>query len=167
MKTVRNIKKITSAMKLVAASKLRQAQQAVEKSRGIIDPLARVLGDAPSTSIPKTLTVPVTSDRGLCGGINTTVCKYTRLVNKVVEEAAETDNKIVIIGDKGRAQLTRDSSDKITLTVADVAKVRTRMRKKACLNKSCGPTIPVAVVRRPSRPTRAPSSSYAAQYSLY
>lgn len=123
MKTVRNIKKITSAMKLVAASKLRLAQASVEKSRGIIDPLCRVLGDVPSTSAQNTITVPITSDRGLCGGINTTVSKYARLVGKVAESNGASSH-LVIVGEKGKAQLSRDQADKITMTVADVAKAR-------------------------------------------
>ena len=47
MKSVENIKKITSAMKMVAASKMRMAKQRVEQSRGIVKPLVRFLGDMP------------------------------------------------------------------------------------------------------------------------
>ena len=47
MKSVENIKKITSAMKMVAASKMRMAKQRVGESRGIVKPLVRFLGDMP------------------------------------------------------------------------------------------------------------------------
>ena len=104
MRSVTNIQKITKAMKMVAASKLRVAQAATMESRGIISPLVRLLGDLPGehsnnedcqssrtaqgtrieltipagADVEKNLTVPITSDKGLCGGINSTVTKYTR-----------------------------------------------------------------------------------------
>jgi len=112
-------------MKLVAASKLRQAQVNVEKSRGIIEPFTKVLGDFPTTAAEKAITMPITSDRGLCGGINTTMAKYTRMVNKMTETGGlEATQSIVVVGEKGKAQLQRDQSEKIILTVGDVAKAR-------------------------------------------
>ena len=75
MKSVANIQKITKAMKMVAASKMRSAQVNTENSRGIVQPLVRLLGDLPAAEGSKNVFVPITSDKGLCGGINTTVCK--------------------------------------------------------------------------------------------
>lgn len=75
MKSVANIQKITKAMKMVAASKMRSAQVNTENSRGIVAPLVRLLGDLPAAEGTKNVFVPITSDKGLCGGINTTVCK--------------------------------------------------------------------------------------------
>lgn len=75
MKSVANIQKITKAMKMVAASKMRAAQANTENSRGIVQPLVRLLGDLPAVEGSKNVFVPITSDKGLCGGINTTVCK--------------------------------------------------------------------------------------------
>ena len=75
MKSVGNIQKITKAMKMVAASKMRSAQASTENSRGIVQPLIRLLGDLPAAEGVKNVFVPITSDKGLCGGINTTVCK--------------------------------------------------------------------------------------------
>ena len=72
MKSVGNIQKITAAMKMVAASRLKGAQTKMEKSRGIVQPLFRMLGDQPGIEAEKTMVVPVSSDKGLCGGINTT-----------------------------------------------------------------------------------------------
>lgn len=57
-------------------------QTNVEKSRGIISPISKVLGDFPATEAEKSVVVSITSDRGLCGGINTQVAKYTRMINK-------------------------------------------------------------------------------------
>ena len=47
MKSVGNIQKITAAMKMVAASRLKGAQMKMEKSRGLVQPLTRLLGDVP------------------------------------------------------------------------------------------------------------------------
>jgi len=60
---------------MVAASKMRSAQVNTENSRGIVQPLVRLLGDLPAAEGTKNVFVPITSDKGLCGGINTTVCK--------------------------------------------------------------------------------------------
>ena len=51
MKSVGNIQKITAAMKMVAASRLKGAQMKMEKSRGLVQPLLRLLGDVPGTLI--------------------------------------------------------------------------------------------------------------------
>ena len=75
MKSVANIQKITKAMKMVAASKMRSAQAATEQSRGIVLPFLRLLGDLPAAEGARNIYVPVTSDKGLCGGINSTVVK--------------------------------------------------------------------------------------------
>ena len=74
MKSVGNIQKITAAMKMVAASRLKGAQTKMEKSRGMVQPLIRMLGDQPGIEAEKTMIVPVSSDKGLCGGINTRAC---------------------------------------------------------------------------------------------
>jgi F-type H+-transporting ATPase subunit gamma len=50
MRSVQNIAKITSAMKMVAASKMRVAQVNTEKSRGLLTPFLKLLGDLPGTS---------------------------------------------------------------------------------------------------------------------
>lgn len=47
MRSVTNIQKITMAMKMVAASKMRVAQAATEQSRGLVEPFLRLLGDLP------------------------------------------------------------------------------------------------------------------------
>ena len=75
MKSIQNIQKITKAMKMVAASKLRRATRVAEASRGLLTPFARFLGEQATDVAAKTVVVPVTSDKGLCGGINTTIVK--------------------------------------------------------------------------------------------
>jgi F0F1-type ATP synthase gamma subunit len=84
MKSVGNIQKITKAMKMVAASKMRSAQANTEKSRGIASPFLKLLGDLPAAEGKKNVYIPITTDRGLCGGINTTMAKYTRASMKAI-----------------------------------------------------------------------------------
>lgn len=122
MRSVGNIQKITKAMKMVAASKMRSAQAATENARGITQPFVKILGDLPAAEGEKNVFVPVTTDRGLCGGINTTIAKYTRVAMKVAAEGK--DNHLVILGEKGRSQLQRDQRDIIYATIADTNKVK-------------------------------------------
>ncbi len=110
MKSVQNIQKITKAMKMVAASKMRLAQVATEQSRGMVLPFVKLLGDMPGVlfgglvgwvctqttttttttttgaDVVNNVTVPVTSDKGLCGGINTTISKYTRATDRILAD---------------------------------------------------------------------------------
>lgn len=123
MKSVQNIQKITKAMKMVAASKMRLAQVATEKSRGIVTPLTRLLGDFPAVDVENNVTVPVTSDKGLCGGINTSMAKYTRTLLAMYGGEGK-ENNILVVGEKGRSVLQRDLAEKIVATVADTAKGR-------------------------------------------
>ena len=76
MRSVGNIQKITKAMKMVAASRLKGAQTKCEKSRALVQPFTRLLGDTPGANTESALVVPISSDKGLCGGINTAVVKF-------------------------------------------------------------------------------------------
>ena len=99
--SVKNTRKITEAMRLVAAAKVRRAQDQVLKSRPFADKLARVLqniqtrmqfesSDSPLLSKRNVKTISlvcITADRGLCGGYNTNVIKkvetrYSELINQ-------------------------------------------------------------------------------------
>lgn len=123
MRSVQNIQKITKAMKMVAASKLRVAQAATFESRGLIAPLVKLLGDLPAADVEKNLTVPITSDKGLCGGINSTVAKYTRGTIQTFSGEDRT-NEIVVVGEKGKSQLQRDQRKKFVASITDTQKAR-------------------------------------------
>merc|ERR1719201_409374 len=118
--SVKNTKKITSAMKLVAAAKVRRAQDAVLKTRPFSETLQKVLGglivrlkkdnfDSPlmqDRPVKKVLLVGITGDRGLCGGYNTYAIK------KIEARAAELkeqgiDFDMICIGNKGNAYLRK------------------------------------------------------------
>merc|ERR1719321_447983 len=103
MKSVANIVKITKAMKMVAAARLRSAQTNVIESRGMREGMHRMMGDLPSGEGVETLvSVPMTSDRGLCGGINSNINKYTKQIGGL-NEAEKTS--YVVVGEKGRARV--------------------------------------------------------------
>ena len=92
--SVESTKQITSAMKLVAASKLKRAQDAVTRMRPYADKLTEILQDLSSGSdnednvygeqrdIEKVLLVPISSNRGLCGAFNANVVKRVNLLIK-------------------------------------------------------------------------------------
>ncbi len=122
--SVKSTRKITSAMKMVAASKLRRAQTAAEQARPFAERMERMLGAlagslAGQTGAPALLAgtgkddvhllVVVTSDRGLCGGFNSQIVRNARQrINELL--AAGKTVKILCVGRKGRDQLKRDFS---------------------------------------------------------
>ena len=120
--SVRQTQKITSAMKLVAASKLRRAQDAAEAARSFSERMERMVGslaeimgereDAPrmmrGTGRDEThLFVVATADRGLCGGFNSSITRATRARIKELAEQGKT-TRIICVGRKGREQLRRE-----------------------------------------------------------
>ncbi|KAL0364757.1 UNVERIFIED_CONTAM: ATP synthase subunit gamma, mitochondrial [Sesamum angustifolium] len=121
MKSVRNIQKITKAMKMVAASKLRAIQTRAENSRGLWQPFTALLGDIPSVDVKKNVIVTISSDKGLCGGINSTSVKISRGIHKL-NSGPEKECKYVILGEKGKAQLVRDSKKDIELSMTELQK---------------------------------------------
>lgn len=124
MKSVKSIQKITKAMKMVAASKLRGIQAKAENSRGMWQPFVALLGDNPGISVKKKVIVTVSSDKGLCGGINSTSVKYSKaLLRMNALMGADKETKYVIIGEKGKAQLQRDSRKAIGFFVGETQKI--------------------------------------------
>lgn len=122
IKSVKNTEKITRAMKMVAASKLRRAQEAVTKPRSYASKLSRLISALAlrieatnSESHPLLLNRPVkknveilalTSDRGLCGALNSAVVRMTQRF--VIDHEDEFDNiSISTIGKKGYEGLGR------------------------------------------------------------
>ncbi|TYH24426.1 hypothetical protein ES288_A03G091000v1 [Gossypium darwinii] len=130
MKSVKNIQKITKAMKMVAASKLRAIQTKTENSRGLWQPFTALLGDLPSMSmnkplicadVKKNVVVTISSDKGLCGGINSTSVKISKGLHKL-NSGPEKETKYVILGEKAKAQLVRDSKKDIELIITELQK---------------------------------------------
>ncbi|GLQ23137.1 ATP synthase gamma chain [Algimonas ampicilliniresistens] len=125
--SVKNTQKITRAMQMVAAAKLRKAQEAAESARpyaerirGVISNLASSMGeggDAPKLLVGNgkqdtVLLVVATADRGLCGGFNTNIVRKAREEIVALERAGKTV-KLYLIGKKGYDQLNRLYHDHI------------------------------------------------------
>ena len=123
--SVKSTRKITKAMQMVAAAKLRRAQEAAEMARpyaerfnAVMAGLAASVGG--SDSAPKLLSgtgsddvhllVVMTSERGLCGGFNTNIVKKAKVKAQELLAAGKTV-KILTVGKKGRDQLKRDYSN--------------------------------------------------------
>ena len=125
--SVKSTQKITKAMKMVAAAKLKRAQESAEKGRPYSEKMNNIilnlsLGIADKESAPKLLSgsgknqihlcVVMTSDRGLCGGFNANIIKKAKnYFSDVTKEGKEI--KIITVGSKGNDQLKRLYGDKI------------------------------------------------------
>ena len=119
IKSVKNTRKITEAMRLVAAAKVRRAQEQVLRSRPFADRLSRILENLQSRmrfedaasplmeqrDVESITLVAVTGDRGLCGGYNANIIKKTE--RRFAElKAKGFDVKLVLIGNKAIGYFT-------------------------------------------------------------
>jgi len=120
MKSVGNIMKITKAMKMVAAARMKSAQNKVKACEGIAEPQLKLFGEAPLVD-GKSITIPITSDKGLCGGVNSQVARITKALHEVRAPDSE-EPKIAIVGDKGRGVLSRVFPDQIEYTATEATK---------------------------------------------
>ena len=122
--TVKNTRKITKAMQMVAAAKLRRAQDAAVAARPYAERMTAVMGGlaasvGKSDGAPRLLAgtgadqvqllVVMTSERGLCGGFNSTIVRMAR-ARAIELLAAGKTLRILTVGKKGREQLKRDYS---------------------------------------------------------
>ena len=125
--SVKSTQKITKAMKMVAAAKLRRAQESAEKGRPFSEKMNNIILNL-SNSIPDKknaskflagtgkdtvhLCVVITADRGLCGGFNTNICRKAKsYFEKILKEGKTL--KIFTVGSKGHDQLKRTYSSYI------------------------------------------------------
>ncbi|KAG9025901.1 atp3 gamma subunit of the F1 sector of mitochondrial F1F0 ATP synthase, partial [Tulasnella sp. JGI-2019a] len=123
LKSVRNIEKITKSMKMIAATKLNKAQRAVvsAKAYGAANGEVFKNSEVVEPEGGSKLYVVISSDKGLCGGIHSSVSKATR--RAVIEDEAKSTNvHVMIVGDKSKAQLSRVIPDKIDMTFNGVGK---------------------------------------------
>ena len=131
--SVKSTQKITKAMKMVAAAKLRKAQQNAENARPYSEKLNSIISNLKNSvtdmdSAPKLLVgnqkneihlcVVLSSDRGLCGGFNTNICRKAKIYfEKILNEKKIL--KIIVVGGKANDQLKRKYNqyiiDRITL----------------------------------------------------
>ena len=125
--SVKSTQKITKAMKMVAAAKLRRAQENAEKGRPFSEKMNNIILNLSSSITEKEsaskflvgtgknnvhLCVVITADRGLCGGFNTNICRKAKsYFEKILKEGKTL--KIFTVGSKGHDQLKRTYSSYI------------------------------------------------------
>ena len=142
--SVKSTQKITKAMKMVAAAKLRKAQESAERGRPYSEKMQNIILNLTESisdplNAPKLLVgtgkeqtylcVVMTSDRGLCGGFNTNICRLAKnYFLKVLKE--EKNLKIITIGSKGHDQLKREYGKYI------VQKLSFKDKKKISFNEA-------------------------------
>lgn len=121
IKSIQSIGKITKAMKMVAASKLRQAQRVVEEIRPDYNATTTVYKDIKPIEEYKNkiLIIPITSDRGLCGGINTSITKAT---DRFIKKNKDKEISILCIGDKGKDIISREHPLKLVKCINEISK---------------------------------------------
>ncbi|WP_397542701.1 F0F1 ATP synthase subunit gamma [Roseovarius salis] len=125
IESVKSTRKITQAMQMVAAAKLRRAQEAAEMSRPyaerfnhVMGKLAASVGDSESAprllrgtgSDQTQLLVVMTAERGLCGGFNSNIAKLARTEIQKLQAEGKTV-KVITVGKKGRDVLKREHAD--------------------------------------------------------
>jgi F-type H+-transporting ATPase subunit gamma len=142
--SVKSTQKITKAMKMVAAAKLRKAQESAERGRPYSEKMQNIILNltesiSDPSNAPKLLVgtgkeqthlcIIMTSDRGLCGGFNTNICRLAKnYFLKVLKE--EKTLKIITIGSKGHDQLKREYDKYI------VQKLSFKDKKKISFNEA-------------------------------
>jgi len=136
IRSVQSTQKITKAMKMVAAAKLRRAQEQATAARPYAEAMDKILaslgasfkGTGPrllaGTGSDQThLLIVATGDRGLCGGFNSTIVREARRQIRALEAAGKTV-KIFCVGRKGRDQLRRDYARLIVESITDLGRLR-------------------------------------------
>lgn len=124
MRSIKNMQKITKAMKMVAAAKMKKDTRAMEQGLPFSSPVLELFNRLPR---PEEAAGPltyfaVTSDKGLCGGVNSAVAKRIRL-GVADEEAKGNATKILVLGGKGIASMKRLYGDRFLGSFEEVSKL--------------------------------------------
>ncbi|CDZ97399.1 atp synthase f1 gamma [Phaffia rhodozyma] len=118
LKSVKNIEKITNSMKVIASTRLAKATRAMGTAQKYGAANNELFNNAEAKSEGgKVLLVAISSDSGLCGGIHSSITKATKRA-----VAANPDAKIVVLGDRPKAQLSRAFPEKLELSFSAVGK---------------------------------------------
>jgi len=136
--STKNTQKITSAMKMVSAAKLRRAQEQAEAARPYAERMEKVLGALAASMAGKDnapamlggtgrdqvqLVVVMTSDRGLCGAFNSSITRQARKTIRDLRASGKTV-KIITVGRKAKDQLKREFSAQIVASFEEIARPR-------------------------------------------
>ncbi|MEX0286777.1 MAG: F0F1 ATP synthase subunit gamma [Paracoccaceae bacterium] len=139
IESVKSTRKITKAMQMVAAAKLRRAQEAAEEARPYAERFNAVMAGLAASvggneSAPKLLSgtgsdqvhllIVLTAERGLCGGFNSNIAKLAKQKAAELSAAGKTV-KILTVGKKGRDQLKREWADNFVghIDLSEVKKI--------------------------------------------
>ena len=136
--SVKSTQKITSAMKMVAAAKLRRAQERVESARPYAEKMQRIISSIADNVTSPEIFPPIlmgrekdnthiiivsSSDRGLCGGFNTNIIKAAKeLMNNLENKGKKV--KFLCVGKKGKEQITRFYKDKMINVETDFSQAK-------------------------------------------
>tara|TARA_X000000368_G_scaffold400533_1_gene372491 strand:+ start:690 stop:1586 length:897 start_codon:yes stop_codon:yes gene_type:complete len=131
--SVKSTKKITSAMKMVAAAKLKRAQENAEKTRPYAEKMKEVVSSLigkinqdtfrfgnKNKSNNNILLIICSSDRGLCGGFNSSIIKFTKKLTAKYKDEGKKIN-FLFVGKKAYQSLKRTESSLIIDTLSDFA----------------------------------------------
>ena len=108
-------------MKMIASTKLAKAQRAMQAGKEYGAANAEIFQhSSPESSPSRQLFIVISSDKGLCGGIHSSVTKATR---KAIQDGeADADSPIMVIGDKSKAQISRQFSKNLVLTFNQIGR---------------------------------------------
>jgi F-type H+-transporting ATPase subunit gamma len=136
IRSVQSTQKITKAMKMVAAAKLRRAQEQAMAARPYAEAMDKILASlgqsfkgtgprllAGTGSDQVHLLIVATADRGLCGAFNSSIVREARRTIRVLQAEGKTV-KVLAVGRKGRDQLRRDFASLIVETITDLGRPR-------------------------------------------
>jgi F-type H+-transporting ATPase subunit gamma len=136
IRSVQSTQKITKAMKMVAAAKLRRAQEQAMAARPYAEAMDKILASlgqsfkgtgprllAGTGSDQVHLLIVATSDRGLCGAFNSSIVREARRTIRALVAEGKTV-KVLAVGRKGRDQLRRDFASLIVETISDLGRPR-------------------------------------------
>jgi len=124
MKSVKSIEKITKTMKMIANSRLKAAQLRMEKSRPFARGSTSMLNFLPKVDTSKrNVIIPVNTDRGLCGAINSSISKLTRnVINERSHQHPEATFRLIPLGEKASSLYARDQAQRLAFIVGDLGK---------------------------------------------
>lgn len=137
IRSVQSTQKITKAMKMVAAAKLRRAQEQAMSARPYAEAMDKVMATLASSfkggTGPKLLSgtgsdkvqllIVATADRGLCGAFNSSIVREARRTIRMLQEQGKTV-KVLAVGRKARDQLRRDFGSLIVETITELGRPR-------------------------------------------
>jgi len=125
LKSITNIQKITKTMKMISAAKFAQASKAIVPARaygeGAVGIYEKAGVEVPAVENPTTLYVAVSSDRGLCGALHSSIGRDVR--DEIERLPAGTNAKVITIGEKAKAVLQISNPSNMAMELKDYGRL--------------------------------------------